>query len=107
MPRTGAYEFKLAAGARNGTVQEDSEIAPGCWAWVDRTSTARWLILYVRCPDCGCLGTLWFQRGDKNGRGHDIDSAGNVNPSVQETCQHTECGFHTQPTKLLGFVELR
>ena len=107
MPRTGAYEFKAVDGAHDGVVQDENQIGPGCWAWVDRVGESRWLFLYARCPDCGCLGTLWFRRGDKDGRGHDIDAAGNVSPSVQEACQHTECGFHTQPTRLLGFVDHR
>lgn len=107
MARTGAFDFKLAEGARDGAVEDENKIGPGCWAWIDRTGTERWLFIYARCPDCACLGTLWYRRGDKGGRGHDIDAAGNVSPSVQETCQHVECGFHTQPTRLLGFVDRR
>lgn len=100
--RTGAYEFKLAPAAVAGVVPDDhlELIGKGEWAWVDRTQDYGWLLLH-RCPDCGCLGSLW-----QKDKGHTIDAEGNVSPSVLERCYH-ECGFHTQPTKLLSFVDAR
>jgi hypothetical protein len=97
----------------------------------------RWLMIYARCPDCTYLSTLYRRRSvaepvghdigkDGNGNpsalhtwqvdgatepvGHDIDKGGNVNPSVLHTWQVDgveQCGFHTQPTRLLDFMDLR
>lgn len=107
MPTTGAYEFRLAVKAVDGLIPEDhiEWIEKGEWAWIDmRRDTYGWLLMH-RCPDCGEMGTLW-----QNGRGHTIDAQGNVSPSVAHSWKYAgveKCGFHTQPTKLLGFVDLR
>jgi hypothetical protein len=107
MPTTGAYEFKLAAQAVDFKISEDRIylIEKGEWAWIDlRIDTHGWLLMF-RCPDCGETGALW-----QDGRGHTIDSDGNVTPSVLHSWTYAgveRCGFHTQPTKLLGFVDLR
>ncbi len=121
MPTTGSYSFKLAAKAVKGVVENDSDIAVGEWAWVDRTTeweeagvkhTKRHLMIYARDPDCRELCTLWRRFGDSEAHGHDIDAHGNISPSVLHTWPYGDppqerCGFHTQPTKLLGFVDLR
>jgi hypothetical protein len=109
MATVGAYEFKPAEGARDGAIDDENKIGRGCWAWLDRTTPERrWLSIYLRCPDCGILATLWRSFGDQSS-GHAIDAAGNVSPSVG--CPHkpdgTPCGFHTQPTRLVGFVDRR
>jgi hypothetical protein len=109
MPTTGAYEFKLAAAALAGIIVDENNIQRGEWAWVDRTQdwadgTRRWLIVYARCPDCGFLSTVW-RVGAPAGHDHELDGAGILTPSVQ--CPHEPCGFHTQPTKLLNFIDLR
>jgi len=105
MPTTGAYEFKRASLSVDGCVPTDrlERIETGTWAWV-KVEDYGW-ILYFGCPDCGHFGCLW----DKN-RGHNIDPAGNVSPSVSHSWQHEgveRCGFHTQPTKLVDFVDKR
>lgn len=119
MPTTGAYEFKPAAAAVKGVVEDENLIQKGEWAWIDRTAdyegsgakeAGRRLMIYARCPDCGELSTLYRRRGAGEPKGHDIDGAGNITPSVQHTWQVNgveQCGFHTQPTRLLGFVDLR
>lgn len=115
MPTTGAYEFKLAPAAVKAVVEDENVIARGEWAWIDRTQEwgeldpqttvrRRWLMVYARCPDCGLLSTLW-RIGSRAGHSHEIDCAGNLSPSVQ--CPHDGCGFHTQPTRLLNFQDLR
>ena len=106
MPTTGAYEFKLAAKAVNACVPDDhlEYMEKGEWAWVDRTQDYGCLLMH-RCPDCGQLGQLWSK--DK---GHTIDAQGNVRPSVAHNYTVggvNQCGFHTQPTRLLSFVDLR
>lgn len=119
MPTTGSYQFKLAVASKDGLVEDGHLLQKGEWAWVDRTAdyeaggvkeTCRWLMIYACCPDCGNALTLYRKRGVKEPVGHDIDAAGNVSPSVLHTWQVNgveQCGFHTQPTKLLGFVDLR
>lgn len=119
MPTTGSYEFKLAPAAIDGLIEDENQIQKGEWAWIDRTADyeaggvkeiCRWLMIYARCPDCGFFATLYRKRGEGEAKGHDIDSAGNISPSVLHTWQMDgieQCGFHTQPTKLLGFVDLR
>lgn len=119
MPTTGAYEFKLAPKAVSGVVKDENDIAVGEWAWIDRTAdyeaggvkeSCRWLMIYARCPDCKELCTLYRRRGAGEVKGHDIDKNGNVSPSVLHTWQVNgveQCGFHTMPTRLLGFVDLR
>jgi hypothetical protein len=107
MPTTGAYDFKLSLAAKDGLLDDENLLQRGEWAWFDRGD---WLLLYARCPDCGELATLYYKRGDGNKRGHDIDSKGNVSPSVAHSFRYKDveqCGFHTQPTRLLDFVEKR
>lgn len=115
MPTTGAYEFKLATASQNGVVVDENTIERGEWAWIDRTQEwtsvenqaagkRRWLMIYCRCPDCGILATVWRLQSPP-GHTHEIAADGTLSPSVQ--CPHAPCGFHTQPTKLLGFVDLR
>ena len=108
MPTTGAYEFKLApAAGAGGVIDDDNRIAKGEWAWIERVpegASPRWLSIHIRCSDCGVLSTLWRAYGADQ-HGHKIDAQGNVSPSVG--CPHKPCGFHTQPTKLLGFVDRR
>jgi hypothetical protein len=119
MPTTGSYEFKVAPAAVDGLIQDENHIGKGEWAWIDRTAefenagvkdTCRWLMIYARCPDCGFLCTVYRKRGAGEAKGHDIDATGNISPSVLHTWQVDgveQCGFHTQPTKLLGFVDRR
>ena len=115
MPTTGYYEFKRAAKAVNGLIADENEIAVGEWAWVDYSERVggggRYLLILLRDPDCKTLCTLW--RGFKDQvHGHDIDAGGNVSPSILHNWPYGDppkenCGFHTQPTKLLDFVDLR
>lgn len=119
MPTTGAYEFKLASIAKDGLVEDERAhlIPRGEWAWIDRTAEfaalgepGRFLMIYAMCPDCGELMTLYRKRGEGEAASHKIDSDGNLYPSVLHTWQVAgveQCGFHTQPTRLLGFVDLR
>ncbi len=121
MPINGAYDFKRAAKAINGVVYSENDIAVGEWAWIDRTleleddgvkSKKRYLMIYLRDPDCKTLCTLWRRFGDSTPHGHDIDGAGNVHPSVLHNWPYGDppmerCGFHSMPTKLLDFVDLR
>ena len=110
MPTTGSYEFRRAAKSVNGVVQSEMDIAPGEWAWHDRGADEepkRRYILLLCDPDCKMPSTLWFQ-----GKGHTIDAQGNVTPSVYHKWPYgdppvEQCGFHTQPTKLLEFVDKR
>lgn len=113
MPTAGPYEFKLASAAgQGGVVDNENVIWRGEWAWVDRqhAGARRWLAIYVRCPDCGTLATLWRRYGDASDQhGHQIDGQGGISPSVgcPDIPGRVPCGFHTQPTKLLGFVDRR
>lgn len=118
MPTAGSYEFKLAAAAQDGLVEDShvDQIKPGEWAWIDRSADfadlvdSYCLMIYARCPDCTQLMTLYRKRGDSEPKGHTIDAGGNVTPSVLHTWQSNgveQCGFHTAPTKLVGFVERR
>jgi hypothetical protein len=110
MPTTGAYEFKRATKSVNGVVLSENDISVGEWAWLDRGGDEephRRYLLLIRDPDCGMEGTLWFQ-----GKGHNIDAHGNVSPSILHSWKYGDppverCGFHTQPTKLLDFVDRR
>lgn len=105
MTTIGPYDYRLSPAAIDGVVQDENVIGPGEWAWLDRRPVERrWLSIYVRCPDCGFLGTLWRSYGD-DVHGHQVDAQGNISPSVG--CPHAPCGFHTQPTRLLGFVDRR
>jgi len=110
MPTSGSYEFKRADKAVNGIVQDERDIGIGEWAWLDRGAEEepnRRYLLLIRDPDCQMEGTLWFQ-----GKGHQIDAQGNVSPSILHSWKYGDppvekCGFHTQPTKLLDFVDHR
>lgn len=110
MPTTGAYEFKRAIASQNGVVVDENRIQVGEWAWLDRGAEeepSKRYILLLRDPDCQMQATLWFQ-----GKGHSIDAQGNVSPSVAHSWKYGDppqerCGFHTQPTRLLDFVDLR
>lgn len=112
MATTGSYEFKLSEKAKDGAVEDSAHLARGEWAWTDRKTVDgnRWLMLHACCPDCGMAVGLWRKYGDGKPVGHDIDAQGNVHPSVLHS-YHVDgketCGFHTMPTKLLGFVDLR
>lgn len=113
MPTSGSYEFKLAPEAEDGLIVDEKWIGRGEWAWIERDTTATggrlWRSIYARCPDCGELMTLWRSYGDQT-KGHDIDAQGNVHPSLAHSWIYDgveKCGFHTQPTKLLDFVERR
>jgi hypothetical protein len=118
MPTAGSYEFKLAAAAKDGFIP-DSNIdlmKPGEWAWIDRSAEfadladSYFLMIYARCPDCGQLMTLYRKRGESEPQGHKIDPHGNVSPSVLHTWQVSgveQCGFHTIPTRLQGFIDKR
>lgn len=118
MPTSGSYEFKLAAAAKDGLLPDANVgmMERGEWAWIDRSQDfvdlldSYCLMIYACCPDCGQLMTLYRKRGDSEAKGHTIDSAGNVSPSVLHTWKVNgveQCGFHTMPTKLLGFIERR
>jgi hypothetical protein len=112
MPTSGAYEFKLATASVNGVVADENSIQSGEWAWHDRGADEepkRRYILLICDPDCKLPATLWFPNVKNN---HTIDAQGNVTPSVWHKMTDGDppverCGFHTQPTKLLGFVDLR
>lgn len=116
MATSGSYEFKLApAAAADGLIVDENQIARGEWAWIDRTreftsageepaGSRRWLMIYCRCPDCGFLSTVWRLQSPP-GHSHEVDGNGVVTPSVQ--CPHDPCGFHTAPTRLLGFIDRR
>jgi len=120
MPTSGAYEFKLAASAKGGLIEDELAIKPGEWAWIDRTQlyeaggvreeNCRWLMIYACCPDCKQLMTLYRRRAATEPQGHSIDAQGNLHPSVGHSWRVAgveQCGFHTMPTRLLGFIDLR
>lgn len=116
MPTTGYYEFKPAnpEALIIGDVDNDQKLPSGTWAWVDRTEELGepFLTIYMTCPDCKGIASLGYKRADKPWHGHSIDAQGNISPSVLHswkygTEQKEQCGFHTQPTKLLGFVDRR
>lgn len=118
MPTTGSFVFSRALTAdSHGIIQDPNTITKGEWAWIDRTTdwsdeegrgSRRWLMIYARCPDCGFLSTLW-RIGAPSGRDHQVGPDGTLHPSVE--CTHViegkKCGFHTQPTRLGGFVDIR
>ena len=114
MPTTGAYEFRPVNqfALIVGDVSSPDLLPAGTWTWVDRSEELgeRFLTIYMTCPDCKGLASLGYKRGDKPWVGHQIDPYGNVSPSVLHTWKvdgKEQCGFHTQPTKLVGFVERR
>ena len=111
MPTSGSYEFKLSEKAKNGIVEDATFLLPGEWGWDLRViEGSRYLMLVARCPDCKHPMTLYRQFSDKPPEGHGIDASGVVTPSVlhKYPVDGVEtCGFHTQPTKLLDFVDVR
>lgn len=118
MPTLGRYEFKLAAAAKDGFLPDSNidQMKPGEWAWIDRSADlsdladSYCLMIYACCPDCSQLMTLYRKRGDSEAQGHMIDITGNVSPSVLHTWKVNgveQCGFHSIPTRLLGFMERR
>jgi hypothetical protein len=109
MATTGAYVFKLCPHAIDGVVADENMIGVGEWAWVERDKLR---MVLMRDPDCKELATLWIQYESSEQRGHQIDAQGNVNPSVLHNWHYGDppverCGFHTQPTRLDGFVDRR
>lgn len=113
MSTEGAYVFKRSALAVNGLVPDESAhlIEPGAWAWVRKTwaDGPDFLAVYCMCPDCGHLMTVWRKFGDEV-RGHRLDADGSLHPSVLHTWKDNgveQCGFHTIPTKLADFIDLR
>jgi hypothetical protein len=108
MPTTGSYSFERAEKSADGLIKREDYIARGEWAWVDRTHDfgdgIRHFMVYCRCPDCGLLATVW-RRESTPGHSRELSTDGILTPSVQ--CPHGSCGFHTQPTRLLDFVDLR
>jgi hypothetical protein len=111
MPTIGAYEFKLSPKAVGGVIDDELGMFPGEWAWKKQVE-GQFLAVYACCPDCGLLMTLWQRFGSDVHKGHAIDGAGNISPSVLHSYLYGDppvekCGFHTQPTKLLNFVDLR
>lgn len=114
MPTIGSYEFKPANASALiiGDVTSPDLLPPGTWAWVDRSEEfgEKFLCIYMTCPDCNGLASVGHKRGDRPWQGHAIDAQGNISPSVLHTWQIAgveQCGFHTQPTKLAGFVDRR
>lgn len=122
MPVNGPYDFKRAAKADStGVVEDENNIAVGEWAWIRRPikwtqdgieHEKLWLLIYLRDPDCKTLCTLWRRLGPEAAHGHDIDGQGNVHPSVLHQWPYGDppaerCGFHSMPTRLLDFVDLR
>jgi hypothetical protein len=121
MPVNGAYNFKRAAkGDATGLVTDENHIGIGEWAWIKFriecgengvSDEKDYLLIYLRDPDCRELSTLWRRFGTAV-KGHTIDGQGNVSPSVLHNFPYGDppverCGFHSIPTKLLDFVDLR
>lgn len=110
MPTTGAYEFKLSPKAVDGLIGDVLGIFRGEWAWHRKNVNGdEFLAIYCCCPDCGLPMTIWRRFGSEV-TGHTIDGAGNISPSVLHSYKVRgveKCGFHTIPTKLLEFVDLR
>lgn len=118
MPINGPYDFKRAAkAAPNGLIIDENDIDVGEWAWVDYTDRVasevgkKYLLILIRDPDCKTPATVWRRFGDEV-HGHDIDSQGNVKPSILHNWRYGDppverCGFHSYPTRLLDFVDIR
>lgn len=113
MPTTGSYRFRLAARAVGGLILDAMDLERGEWGWIDRSSDVGipgWLMIYARCPDCGEPLALYRRRGEGEPAGHSIDGQGNIHPSVLHSFivgGVEQCGFHTMPTVLGSFVDLR
>jgi hypothetical protein len=110
MPTSGAYDFKLSPKAIDGVIEDEMGMFPGEWAW-HWVPDVGFLAVYACCLDCGNLMTLW-RRLESDVHGHTIDGAGNINPSVLYSWMYGDppvemCGFHTWPTTLRSFVDLR
>lgn len=110
MPTTGSYEIKLCPRAKDGFVPDEriDDIGLGEWAWIDKSyvfdGRRQFYMVCFRCPDCKLMGTIWRPTAAGGSEGHTIDADGTVRPSI--LCSH-KCGFHTTPTRLLGFMEKR
>lgn len=122
MPVNGPYDFRRAAKAGpDGIVEDENDIDVGEWAWIrkpveigegDSKKQVLYLLIYVRDPDCKTLCTVWRRFGSDKPHGHDVDSFGHVTPSVLHNWPYGDppterCGFHSIPTRLLGFVDVR
>ena len=113
MPTNGPYEFKLSPKAVNGVIEDELGMFPGEWAWHKQDVNGdQFLAVYCCCPDCGLLMTIWrrFGTGTQGIKGHTINPLGEVSPSILHTYPvdgKEACGFHSIPTKLLGFMDLR
>lgn len=111
MPTTGSYEFKLSEKAENGLVENATVLQPGEWGWSRHAPKGdQHLMLIACCPDCKHLMTIFRQFADNPPDGHTIDANGMVKPSIlhKYPVDGVEtCGFHSSPTKLLSFVDLR
>lgn len=119
MPVNGPYQFKRAVKADpQGVIADENEIGVDEWAWVRRTipldtpgDEKHYLMLLIRDPDCRELATVWRRFGT-DVQGHQIDGHGNIHPSILHTWKYGEekremCGFHSMPTKLIDFVDVR
>lgn len=122
MPVNGPYDFRRAVKAGpDGIVEDENDIAVGEWAWIRKIVDVEedgvkkpvlYLLIYLRDPDCKTLCTVWRRFGATPAQGHDIDSGGKVVPSVLHNWPYGDpptekCGFHSSPTRLLGFVDVR
>lgn len=106
MPVNGPYEFRLSTSAKAGLVEDAVNIEPGAWAWYKNDG---FLAVFACCPDCKQPMTLWRRFGADT-HGHQLDSRGNLHPSVLHSFPVNgveTCGFHSMPTRLLDFVDLR
>lgn len=119
MPVNGPYQFKRAAKAdAQGVIADENEIGVDEWAWFrisiqsnKPAAEMQHLMLLIRDPDCKELATIWRRFGT-DAKGHQIDGQGNVHPSILHTWPYGEppverCGFHSIPTRLLDFVDVR
>lgn len=110
MPTSGAYDFKLSPKAVGGVIEDELGMFPGEWAWHKQdVNGMTFLAVYACCPDCGFLMTLWRRYGAEV-KGHTLNEHGHLHPSVLHSYKESgveKCGFHTMPTRLLGFIDLR
>lgn len=110
MGTNGPFDFKLSLKAVEGVIDDELGMFPGEWAWKRQGGAGdEFLAVYCCCPDCGLLMTIWRRFGT-DAKGHTIDAAGNVSPSILHNYPvdgKNACGFHSIPTRLIGFVDLR
>lgn len=112
MPVNGPYQFRRAAKSdARGMIDDENEIQVDEWAWVRRPGDPEFLMLLLRDPDCRMLATIWRRFGS-DVKGHQIDAQGNVHPSILHTWLYGDppaerCGFHSMPTRLLDFTDIR